>query len=158
MKNMKLLSTAFLTMLSSAALHAQAVTPTATHLGYAEEAQAIKLASREAELKPSYAWAREVVAIHFNPSSSDMAKKEYTMDSLVKIDPGATRMKGGAFGTSYSVSGYNHDGKAFDGFARPTPSESYYNNVVDYTQSSRNIAQYNKNVRSGKWHRFVNGE
>lgn len=134
---MKLLSIAFLMMLSNAALHAQVVTPAASHLGYAEETQLIKLASREAELKPIYAWAREIVTIRFDPASNDIAKKENVAAVSVR---------------------YNHDGKAFLGFVRSTPSEAYYDNVVDYVQRERNVDQYKMNVKSGKWRGFVNGE
>jgi hypothetical protein len=141
-KNMKLLITAFLIMLSSAALHAQeaAAAPAAAapnHLGYAEETQLIKLASRDAALKPIYAWAREVVTIHFDPASSDIAKKENA--------PAIS-------------SRYNHDGKAFVGFVRSTSSESYYDNVVDYRQSNKNAVDYKTNLKSGTWRGFVNGE
>jgi hypothetical protein len=54
--------------------------------------------------------------------------------------------------------GYNHDGTAFKSFVRSTSSESYNGNVVDYDQRSKNVLQYKKNVKSGKWIGFVNGE
>ena len=53
---------------------------------------------------------------------------------------------------------FNHDGKAFNGFVRSTSSESYDDTLVDYARLDKNRAEYKKNVKSGKWHRFVNGE
>jgi hypothetical protein len=133
--NLKLLATASLIILSSAGLYAQ--TAPSSHVGYAEEAQLIKLASRESEFKPIYAWAREIVTVRFDPNSSDMAKKGNP--------PPASSL-------------YNHDGKAFAGFVRSTPSESYYENVVNDAQRDENAAGYRRNVKSGKWRGFVNGE
>jgi hypothetical protein len=53
---------------------------------------------------------------------------------------------------------FNHDGKAFNTFVRSTPSESYHDNLVDYAQRDKNVAEYKKNVKSGKWIGFRNGE
>jgi hypothetical protein len=60
-------------------------------------------------------------------------------------------------GTHASTS-FNHDGTAFKAYVRPTSSESYNANVVDYAQRDKDVAEYQKNVQSGKWTRFVNGE
>jgi hypothetical protein len=54
--------------------------------------------------------------------------------------------------------GFNHDGSAFNTFVRSTSSESYHDNLVDYAQRDKNIAEYKKNVKSGKWIGFRNGE
>jgi len=54
--------------------------------------------------------------------------------------------------------GFNHDGTAFKGYVRSATSESYNSNGADYAQRDRDIAEYQKNVQSGKWTRFVNGE
>jgi hypothetical protein len=51
----------------------------------------------------------------------------------------------------------NHDGTAFKGYVRSTSSESYNANVVDYAERENNVAEYQKNLQSGKWTRFVNG-
>jgi hypothetical protein len=53
---------------------------------------------------------------------------------------------------------FNHDGTAFNSFVRSTPSESYNANVVEYDQHEKNVAEYQENVKSHKWTRFVNGE
>jgi hypothetical protein len=49
---------------------------------------------------------------------------------------------------------YNHDGRAF-GFVQPV---GFYANGVDYGDSQQHAAQYEKNVKSGKWKQFANGE
>ena len=68
--------------------------------------------------------------IHFDANSSDIAK---------------------AFAVPHVGTSFNHDGAAFKGFIRPTPAESYDDNAVD-------TSEYKKNVQSGKWTKFVNGE
>jgi len=71
------------------------------------------------------------IAIHFDSGSTDIGK---------------------AFGAAHTVStAYNHDGGAFKGFIRLRPSESSDDNPVD-------SSEYRKNVKSGKWTQFVNGE
>ncbi len=75
--------------------------------------------------------------IHFDGNSEDIAK--------VLSVPHA--------GTSF-----NHDGAACKGYIRSSTSESYNSNEADYAQRDRDIADYQKNVQSGKWTRFVNGE
>jgi hypothetical protein len=71
------------------------------------------------------------IAIHFDSSSSDIAK---------------------AFSAAHTAStAYNHDGGAFKGFVRLRPSESSDDNAVD-------SSEYRKNVKSGNWTQFVNGE
>lgn len=133
---MKLLITAFLIVLTALALHAQAVAP-AGNMGYGDEVQLATVASLDAEFKLRYAWARGIVTVRYDPNSSDIAKKENppTISPL-----------------------FNHDGKAFAGFVRSTPSESYYDNVVDYARRNESVSEYKKNVQSGKWRGFANGE
>ena len=133
---MKLLIAAFSMVLSAVALHAQAVAP-AGNMGYGDEVQLATVAALDAEFKPHFAWARGIVTVRYDPNSSDIAKKE--------TPPAPSPL-------------FNHDGKAFAGFVRSTPSESYYNNVVDYDQRNVSVAEYKKNVKSGKWRGFVNGE
>jgi hypothetical protein len=53
---------------------------------------------------------------------------------------------------------FNHDGSAFKAYVRSTTSESYNSDVADYAQRDKEIAEYQKNVQSGKWTRFLNGE
>jgi len=77
-----------------------------------------------------------LITIHFDGNSEDIAK--------VTVPLVSTR--------------FNHDGKAFTSYVRSTSSESYYDNVVDYAQFNKNAAEYKKNVKSGKWRGFVNGE
>ena len=80
---------------------------------------------------------KPVTTIRFDGNSEDIAK-------IVSAPRAGTSL--------------NHDGTAFKTFVRGTSSESYSANVVDYAQRENNIAEYQKNVRSGKWIRFVNGE
>ena len=58
----------------------------------------------------------------------------------------------------HPATGFNHDGTAFRGYVRSATSESYSSNLADYAQRDKDIAEYQKNVQSGKWTRFVNGE
>jgi hypothetical protein len=53
---------------------------------------------------------------------------------------------------------FNHDGSAFKGYVRSATSESYNSNTTDYAQRDKDISEYQKNVQSGKWTRFLNGE
>jgi hypothetical protein len=78
-----------------------------------------------------------IITIRFDGNSDDIAK--------VSAAPHV--------GTSL-----NHDGSAFKSFVRSTSSESYQDNVVDFAQRDRNIAEYRKNVKAGKWIPFRNGE
>jgi hypothetical protein len=78
-----------------------------------------------------------LVTIRFDGNSEDIAKV------ITASRPGPT---------------FNHDGSAFKGYVRSTSSESYYANAVDYDQREKNVAEYKRNVKSGKWVRFVNGE
>jgi hypothetical protein len=77
-----------------------------------------------------------LVTIRFDGNSEDIAK-------IVSPRPGTS---------------FNHDGSAFKGYVRSATSESYNSNVADYAQRNKDIAEYQKNVQSGKWTRFVNGE
>jgi hypothetical protein len=77
-----------------------------------------------------------LVTIRFDSKSEDIAKVTAPQTSTI----------------------FNHDGKAFDGFVHSTSPEFYNDNVVDYAQLDKNRAEYKKNVKSGKWRRFVNGE
>jgi hypothetical protein len=52
----------------------------------------------------------------------------------------------------------NHDGMAFNGYVRSATSESYNSSRTDYAQRDKDIAEYRRNVQSGKWTRFRNGE
>lgn len=54
--------------------------------------------------------------------------------------------------------GLNHDGSAFNTFVRTTSSESYHDNLVDYARRDKDVAEYQRNVKSGKWIPFKNGE
>jgi hypothetical protein len=121
---MKLLTTAFLIVLSVVALRAQTATtnpqPAASAAGYLAVFPQAPL-----------------IAIRFDGNSEDIAK---------------------VLAASRVGTGYNHDGTAFKGFVRSTSSESYNGNVVDYDQRNKNVVQYKKNVKSGKWIGFVNGE
>jgi hypothetical protein len=151
---MKTLLAAILTMLSCATLHAQDLPevpapsiPQAKHLTYAEEAvlsqrywrdTAVVAAAPEsnitANLSPIFAWSREMVTITF--SDKDVVSKEKA---------------------SHASVGLNHDGKAFDGHLWTTHG-SYDDNVVNYAQNRANVALYEKNIKSGVWKKFVNGE
>jgi hypothetical protein len=118
---MKLITTAFLLVLSIAGVRAQTAPAPAT-----TPASGIPLGGYYVVFPtvPS-------MAIHFDSSSSDIAK---------------------AFGAAHTAStAYNHDGGAFKGFVRLRPSESSDDNAV-------NSSEYRKNVQSGKWTKFVNGE
>ena len=75
--------------------------------------------------------------IRFDGNSEDIAK-------IISVPRAGTR--------------FNHDGTAFKDYVRPTSSESYNANVVDYGQRDKNVAEYQKNVHSGKWTRFANGD
>jgi hypothetical protein len=77
-----------------------------------------------------------LITVRFDGNSEDIAK---------------------ALSTHPSTS-FNHDGTAFKGYVRAATSESYNSNVTDYAQRDKDIAEYQKNVQSGKWTRFVNGE
>jgi hypothetical protein len=59
---------------------------------------------------------------------------------------------------SHVSTAFNHDGTAFNNFVRSTSSESYNANVVEHDHHEKNVAEYQKNVKSHKWSRFVNGE
>jgi hypothetical protein len=151
---MKILFAAILTLLCCATLHAQDLpevpapsVPQPKHLTYAEEAvlsqrywrdTAIVAAAPESNitgnLSPIFAWAREIVNIGF--SDKDVVSKEKA---------------------SHASVGLNHDGKAFDGHIWTT-HESYNDNVVNYTKNRANVALYKKNIKSGVWKKFVNGE
>lgn len=78
-----------------------------------------------------------MITVRFDGNSSDIAKKEPS---------------------TVNTSVFNHDGRAFVGYVRSTPSEAYDDNVVDYAQTSRDVAEYRKNIKSGKWREFRNGE
>jgi hypothetical protein len=131
---MKTLLAAILTLLSCAILHAQTYV-TVPRLPYNEEVLKITKDSQDAELTMRFAWAREVVRIHFDPSKD-----------VVDSSQGPQRTKD-----------LNHDGKAFDAHIWTT-HESYDDNVVNYAQNRANVALYKKNIKSGVWKKFVNGE
>jgi hypothetical protein len=120
---MKLLITAFLLVLSVAAVRAQNLTTnavlTASLGGYLVVFPQIP-----------------VTTIRFDGNSEDIAK-------IV---------------SAHASTSLNHDGTAFKAYVRPTSSESYNANVVDYAEREKNVAEYQKNVQAGKWTRFVNGE
>jgi hypothetical protein len=50
---------------------------------------------------------------------------------------------------------WNHDGQAFAGYVR---SQSYDSSDDASADAQPDLAQYHKNVKSGKWHEFKNGE
>jgi hypothetical protein len=56
---------------------------------------------------------------------------------------------------------FNHDGQAYVGYVRSESYEVEEGSVSDY-QSQRDLVasqiEYEKNIKSGKWHKFVNGE
>jgi hypothetical protein len=60
----------------------------------------------------------------------------------------------------HAVALFNHDGKAFDGLT--ITGIEYDMNAVTYFQLPSDLAalqeEYRQNIRSGKWHKFVNGE
>jgi hypothetical protein len=153
-KKMKTLLTAILTLLGCAILHAQDLAevpalsvPQPKHLTYAEEAvlsqrywrdtavvAAVPETNITGNLSPIYAWAREIVTVAF--SGKDVVSKEKASHASVAL---------------------NHDGKAFDGHIWTTHG-AYDDNVVNYAQNRANVALYEKNIKSGVWKKFVNGE
>jgi hypothetical protein len=156
---MKLLYTVFFIISSIIALRAQTAPVDASATG-AQPAPASQLGAQLPLGGYLVVYPQApITTIRFDPSSSDIAKKEDTKGTTtVKVEASATAKRGGAFAISYGGTSFNHDGTAFDGFVRPTSSESYNNNVVDSVQRDRNVSQYKKNVKSGKWRGFVNGE
>ena len=120
----KLLTTAFLIVLSVVALRAQTAT---TNPQPATAAAGYLAVFPQAPL----------IAIRFDGNSEDIAK---------------------VLAVSHAGTSYNHDGTAFKSFVRSTSSESYNGNVVDYDQRNKNVLQYKRNVKSGKWIGFANGE
>jgi hypothetical protein len=156
---MKLLPTAFLIILSIISSRAQTAPGDASATG-ALPAPASQLGAQLPLGGYLVVYPQApITMIRFDPSSSDIAKKEDAKGiGTVKVEASATAKRGGAFAISYGGTSFNHDGTAFDGFVRPTSSESYNNNVVDSAQRDRNVSQYKKNVKSGKWRGFVNGE
>jgi hypothetical protein len=78
-----------------------------------------------------------ITIIRFDGNSSDIAK---------------------VLAATHAGTGVNHDGSAFNSFVRSTSSESYHDNLVDYALRDKNVSEYKKNVKSGKWAGFKNGE
>jgi hypothetical protein len=118
---MKLLTAAFLLVLSIAAGWAQAA-PAAS----AGTATGTPLGGYYVVFPTS-----PNILIHFDLNSPDIGK---------------------AFGAAHAVStAYNHDGGAFKGFVRLRSAESTGDKTVE-------ASEYRKNVRSGKWTEFLNGE
>ena len=60
--------------------------------------------------------------------------------------------------TSHPSTAFNHDGKAFNGFIRSTPSDVNNENATDSTDFDKVRDEYQRNLKSGKWRPFVNGE
>jgi hypothetical protein len=91
------------------------------------------------------------------------------------ISPDATAARGGAYQYSYSLSDknstYNHDGLAFEdlnskletaALAHADEIKKAYQNLehnmpFDFALQP-DLTAYHKNIKSGKWHKFVNGE
>ena len=130
--HMKLLTIAFLLVLSIGAVQAQTATanPPAAP---APPPSAVPLVAGYLVVFPQV----PLLTIHFDATSEDIAK---------------------AIVVPHAGTSFNHDGKAFSGYVRSTSSESYNDNVVDYAQFDKNVTEYEKNVKAGKWHGFVNGE
>lgn len=125
---MKLLTTALFLVLSIAAVRAQIATVNPPASPLAGLATMGYLA-----VFPQ----APLITVRFDGNSADIAKVVTVPQS----------------GTSY-----NHDGTAFKGYVRSTSSESYNDSVVDYAQFDRDVAEFKKNVKSGKWRGFINGE
>jgi hypothetical protein len=56
---------------------------------------------------------------------------------------------------------FNHDGQAYVGYIRSESYEVEEGSVSDYQSQRDPVAsriEYDKNIKSGKWHKFVNGE
>lgn len=66
-----------------------------------------------------------------------------------------------AWRKSASRKEYNHDGQAYAGIAVNQSNEDEGGTISD-DQLQRNLValqhEYEKNIKSGKWHKFVNGE
>jgi hypothetical protein len=56
---------------------------------------------------------------------------------------------------------FNHDGQAYAGLARTQTNENQESTISDellQRNLSRLQYEYEQNIKSGKWHKFVNGE
>jgi hypothetical protein len=91
--------------------------------------------------------------------------------TLTVLSPSATAARGGAYAESLSyVSGYNHDGLAFQDLnkvldAAASAHAAEINVGYQKTNDGRpfefarpDLTEYRKNVKCGKWHKLVNGE
>jgi hypothetical protein len=127
--HLKLLITASLLILSIAAVRAQTAT--------ADPAPAVAAVPAIAGGYFVVYPQAPVTTIRFDGNSNDIAK---------------------VLGAPHISISLNHDGAAFNSFVRSTSSESYHDNLVDYAQRDKDVSAYKKNVKSGKWRGFTNGE
>jgi hypothetical protein len=93
-----------------------------------------------------------------NLETNSVAEFQNKLD-LLKTPAGSLE-NGVVVGKATAAPTLNHDGKAYAGFVREERIEE--ESALTDEQALRNLAtlqtEYRKNIKSGKWHKFVNGE
>ena len=109
-------------------------------------------------------------------STNEHFEATVTKITLKVLSPSDTAARGGAYAESLSyASGYNHDGLAFQdlnkaldaaasahaaeikaGYQSPQYDDTPF--AIGFYPDQPDLTEYHKNIKSGKWHKFVNGE